>query len=177
MRTQTHYSKLIKSCLMIYSLNKHSSHLCTLLNIILHPLPSRTPGKKITLVTISLILEMPTRTETFKKSTFYALPAAWNSLTPYLKLQPNKLTFKWALKGTLEWEFFWLRFWILSYFIVSYAKIKRFWGKIFLIGPLGGELRLFRVVLRLRGMKNFFELGQNNILFFFHLWTLYMSQY
>ncbi len=25
------------------------------------------------------------------------------------------------LKGTQEWEFFWLRFWILSYFIVSYA--------------------------------------------------------
>ena len=41
------------------------------------------------------------RTETLKKSTFYALPAAWNSLTPYLKLQPNKLTFKWALKGTV----------------------------------------------------------------------------
>ena len=41
------------------------------------------------------------RTETFKKSTFYALPAAWNSLTPYLKLQPNKLTFKWALKAYL----------------------------------------------------------------------------
>ena len=60
MRTQTHYSKLIKSCLMIYSLNKHSSHLCTLWNIILHPLPSWTLGKKITLVTISLILEMPT---------------------------------------------------------------------------------------------------------------------
>ncbi len=26
-----------------------------------------------------------------------------------------------AFKGTQEWEFFWLRFWILSYFIVSYA--------------------------------------------------------
>ncbi len=24
-------------------------------------------------------------------------------------------------KGTQEWEFFWLRFWILSHFIVSYA--------------------------------------------------------
>jgi hypothetical protein len=32
---------------------------------------------------------------------------------------------------------------------------------------MGGPL--FRVVLRLRGMKNFFELGQKNILFFFHL--------
>jgi hypothetical protein len=41
------------------------------------------------------------RTETFKKSTYYALPAAWNSLTPFLKYQPNKLTFKWALKAHL----------------------------------------------------------------------------
>jgi hypothetical protein len=54
----------------------------------------------------------------------------------------------------------------LSYVIVSYAKIIRFWGKKFLIGPLWGELRLFRVVLRLRGMKKNFELGQKNILFF-----------
>ena len=28
-----------------------------------------------------------------------------------------------------------------------------------LIGPLWGELRLFRVVLRLRGMKKFFKIG------------------
>ncbi len=41
------------------------------------------------------------RTESFKKSTCYALPAAWNSLTPYIKYQPNKLTFKWALKAHL----------------------------------------------------------------------------
>ncbi len=72
-----------------------------------------------------------------------------------------------SFKGTLEWEFFWLRFWILSYFIVSYAKIIRFWGKNFWIGPSWGELRFFRVVLRLRGMKKFFELGQKNIFFFF----------
>ncbi len=26
-----------------------------------------------------------------------------------------------AFKGTQDWEFFWLRFWILCYFIVSYA--------------------------------------------------------
>ncbi len=35
-----------------------------------------------------------------------------------------------------------------------------------MIGPLWVELRLFRVVLRLRGMKKFFELGKKNILFF-----------
>ncbi len=54
----------------------------------------------------------------------------------------------------------------MSYFIVSYAKIIRFRAKIFLIGPLWGELRLFCVVLRLRGMKIFVELGQKNIFFF-----------
>ena len=41
------------------------------------------------------------RTETFKKNTFYSLPATWNSLTPFIKYQQNKLTFKWALKAHL----------------------------------------------------------------------------
>jgi len=41
------------------------------------------------------------RTETFKKSTYYALPSAWNDLSPYIKFQQNKITFKWALKAHL----------------------------------------------------------------------------
>jgi hypothetical protein len=41
------------------------------------------------------------RTETFKKSTYNALPATWNSLTTYIKLQPNKITFKRFLKAHL----------------------------------------------------------------------------
>jgi hypothetical protein len=49
--------------------------------------------------------------------------------------------------------------------------------KNFLIGPVLGEVRFFHVVLRLRGMKKNFELGQKNIFSFFHLCTLYMSQY
>jgi hypothetical protein len=40
-------------------------------------------------------------TDTFKKSTLYALPFAWNSLSPYISLQPNKITFKWALNAHL----------------------------------------------------------------------------
>ncbi len=47
-----------------------------------------------------------------------------------------------------------------------YKPLTRFWGKNFWIGPLWGELRLFRVVLRLRGMKKIFELGQKNIFSF-----------
>ncbi len=69
-----------------------------------------------------------------------------------------------SFKGTQEWEFFWLRFWNLRYFFVSYVKILRFYKKIFLIGPFLGEVRFFRVVLGLRGMRNNFELGK---IFFF----------
>ncbi len=36
-------------------------------------------------------------------------------------------------------------------------------GEIFFDWTNMGELQLFRVVLRLRGMKKFFELGQKNI--------------
>jgi hypothetical protein len=41
------------------------------------------------------------RTETFKRTTLYALPAAWNDLSPYIKFQTNRITFKWALKAHL----------------------------------------------------------------------------
>jgi hypothetical protein len=42
-------------------------------------------------------------------------------------------------------------------------------SKFSLIGPVLGEVRFFRVVFRLRGMKKNFELGQKNIFDFFHL--------
>ncbi len=64
-----------------------------------------------------------------------------------------------GFKGTQDWEFFWLRFWNLRYFFVSYVKILRFSKKNFLIGPLLGEVRFFRVVIGLRRMKKNFELG------------------
>ncbi len=63
------------------------------------------------------------------------------------------------VKGTQDWEFFWLRFWNLRYFFDSYVKILRFYKKIFLIGSLFGEVRFFRVVLGLRRMKKNFEVG------------------
>jgi hypothetical protein len=61
------------------------------------------------------------------------------------------------VKGTQDWDFFWLRFWNLYYFFVSYVKILRFYQKKILIGPLLGEVWFFRVVLGLRRMKKFFE--------------------
>ncbi len=72
-------------------------------------------------------------------------------------------------KGTKDWEFFWLRFWNLHYFFVSYVKILRFYPKKFLIGPLLGEVRFFRVVLGLRRMKKIFEVGQNFYFYFLQL--------
>jgi hypothetical protein len=41
------------------------------------------------------------RIEFFKKSPLYALPNAWNNLSPFIKLHTNKITFKWALKAHL----------------------------------------------------------------------------
>jgi hypothetical protein len=41
------------------------------------------------------------KTEMFKRSTYYALPAAWNCLVPEIKLQQNTTTFRWALKAHL----------------------------------------------------------------------------
>ncbi len=79
------------------------------------------------------------------------------------------------LKGTQDWEFFWLRFWNLRYFFVSYVKILRFKKKFFLIGPLLGEVGFFRGVLGLRGMKKNLELGQKIFFLLFQLWTLYMT--
>ena len=75
------------------------------------------------------------------------------------------------IKGTLDWDFFWLRFWNLRYFFDSYVKILRFWEKIFLIGAKLGEVRFFRVVLGLRRMKKKFELGQKFFFFFFNYGT------
>jgi sarcosine oxidase/L-pipecolate oxidase len=45
-------------------------------------------------------LPMP-RTEAFKKSIAYSLPASWNELQPEIKFQENAITFKWALKAHL----------------------------------------------------------------------------
>ncbi len=43
------------------------------------------------------------------------------------------------LKGTQDWEFFWLRFWNLRYFFLRYVKILRFYKKIFWLGHYWGR--------------------------------------
>jgi hypothetical protein len=65
----------------------------------------------------------------------------------YQGLSPKELyVLPGYLKGTQDWDFFWLRFWNLYYFFIIYVKILRFYQKIFLIRPLLGEIRFFRLV-------------------------------
>ncbi len=78
---------------------------------------------------------------------------------PVIACPRFKIYLQAGLKGTQEWEFFWLQFWILYYLIVSYVKILQ---KNFLIGPI-----LEKGKLGLRGVKKNFELGQKNIYLFF----------
>jgi hypothetical protein len=55
----------------------------------------------------------------------------------WMKAKLNKkraekgLNFVKTFKGTKDWDFFWLRFWNLYYFFVSYVKILRFYKKKF----------------------------------------------
>jgi hypothetical protein len=41
------------------------------------------------------------RTETLKKSPIYTFPTLLNALSPFIKLQKNRTTFRWALKAHL----------------------------------------------------------------------------
>ncbi len=63
---------------------------------------------------------------------------------------------------------------VFSLLVMSTIKILQ---KKSLIGPLLGEVRFFRVVLGLRGMKKNFELGPKNFFFLLQFWTLNMTQY
>jgi hypothetical protein len=77
-----------------------------------------------------------------------------------------------VLKGTQDWEFFWLRFWNLYYFFVSYVNI--FLQKIFFDWAIIGGVAIFpRSHKTTKNEKNFW--GRSNF-FSFHLWPLYMSQ-
>jgi hypothetical protein len=49
------------------------------------------------------------------------------------------------LKGKQEWEFFWLRFGIFYYFIVSYAEILRFLGKT----SYGWLIHFFKILVKI----------------------------
>ena len=69
----------------------------------------------------------------------------YSSVCIYIKMYKQHVQTA-PLKGTQDWDFFWLRFWNLYYFFISYVKILRFYKKHFLIRPLLGEIRFFRLV-------------------------------
>jgi hypothetical protein len=58
-------------------------------------------------------------------------------------------------------------------FTICYVKILRFYRKFFWFVPLLGELRFFRVVLRLCVMKKNFEGGKKKFVFFSFMNPLY----
>jgi hypothetical protein len=62
---------------------------------------NRDPNLNLNLRNANDFYLIQLRTETFKKSTLYALPFIWNELAPEIKLQHNRTTFKWALKAHL----------------------------------------------------------------------------
>ncbi len=79
-------------------------------------------------------------------------------------LQITSLTNR--FKGTQDWEFFWLRFWNLRYFFVSYVKILRFYKKkIVEWAIIGGGTIFPRSPRTTRNEKNF-ELRSKKFFFF-----------
>ncbi len=57
------------------------------------------------------------------------------------------------LKGTQDWDFFWLRFWNLYYYFISYVKILRFYNKNFFDQAIIGGDTIFPLSLRLSGIE------------------------
>ncbi len=77
-------------------------------------------------------------------------------------------------KGTQEWEFFWLRFWILYYFIVSYVKILRFCKKkLFDWASIGGGTIFPRSPRTRRNEKNFWARSKKYCFIFLFMNPLY----
>ncbi len=78
-----------------------------------------------------------------KNATLVWLLSSHKGLTKFIKISHAVFCLK---AGTQDWDFFWLRFWNLYYFFISYVKLLRFYQKNFLIRPLLGEIRFFRLV-------------------------------
>jgi hypothetical protein len=74
-----------------------------------------------------------------------------------------------GLKVHKNENFFGFDFEFCTISLLVMSKYKDFAKKIFLIWPVLDEVRFFRVVLGLRGMKKNFELGQKKIFLFFFL--------
>jgi len=68
--------------------------------------------------------------------------------------QVFRLLHNWPpLKGTQDWDFFWLWFWNLYYFFISYVKKLRFYQKNFFDQAIIGGDTIFPLSLRLSGIE------------------------
>jgi hypothetical protein len=89
------------------------------------------------------------------------------------------------IKGTQAWEFFGLRYWILYFFVDSYAEMLRFRLKKNFSGPLLGEIGLFCVYWDYAEWKKNLKLGKFFVIFqvsnvpfifsnnrFSHIWSI-----
>jgi hypothetical protein len=108
-------------------------------------------GRKITLslVHCAVVVKLKIGTDNFELLIKEIWWCCW-SLVVGFKFVTNESSIRWlyyfCLKGTQGWDFFWLRFWNLYYFFISYVKILRFYKKFFLIRPILGKIRFFRLV-------------------------------
>jgi hypothetical protein len=62
----------------------------------------------------------------------------WMAKQLQFRIELNTLSWN-NIKGTQDWDLFWLRFWNLYYFFISYVKILRFYQKIFDQAIMGGD--------------------------------------
>ncbi len=77
------------------------------------------------------------------------------------------------IKGTQDWEFFWLRFWNLYYFFVSYVKILRFYRKFFFVCDIIGGVTIFPRGPRTTQNEKKFWGRSKNFFFFLQMNPLY----
>ncbi len=80
-------------------------------------------------------------------------------MTCWLRYNARGMTCWLGFKGTQDWEFFWLRFWNLHYFFVSYAKILRFYKKKFWLAHYWGGTSGFWPQVRARALRASVFLG------------------
>jgi hypothetical protein len=76
---------------------------------------------------------------------------AWGKMI-HEKNRKKKFSWHCLFKGTQDWDFFWLRFWNLYYFFISYVKILGYYKKFFDQAIIGGDT-IFPLSLRLSGTE------------------------
>jgi hypothetical protein len=103
---------------------------------------------------------------------------AWTAPAPWRQQRTEEDKYKQALQaglsrcfcfiiGTQEWDYFWLPFPILYYFIVNYAKILRFCKKHFWLGHWGGGTWFLLFILTVVNLFSYQRCGTVTIFYCF----------